>query len=301
MVFFQNHLGEFYALGTALFWTITALAFESASLKVGSITVNVIRLILGLLFLCIFTSISRGMILPLDASGKNLLWLGLSGLVGFVFGDLLLLKSFTIIGSRFAMLIMAMAPTLAAIFGWIILGERIGWLGLIGMVLTLGGISLAIVGREDKNARIKLKLSPKGVIYAFGGALGQGLGLVLSKLGMRGYDPFAATQIRVIAGIIGFSALISIIGRWTKVFEALTHVNAMKRIVIGSFFGPFLGVSFSLLAIARTEAGIASTIMSIVPVLLIPPAILFMKEKVTLIEIIGAIISVLGVAMFFIK
>jgi drug/metabolite transporter (DMT)-like permease len=241
------------------------------------------------------------MFLPFDASGWNWFWLILSGLVGFVFGDLLLFKSFTIIGSRFAMLIMAMAPPLAAIFGWIILGERIGWFGIIGMVVTLYGISLAILGREEKNTKIKLKLSPIGVLYAFGGALGQGLGLVISKLGMKGYDPFAATQIRVIGGIAGFAVLVSFMGRWPKVYEALHHLKAMKGIAIGSFFGPFLGVSFSLLAIVRTEAGIASTIMSIVPVLLIPPAILFLKEKVTLKEIIGAIISILGVAMFFIK
>lgn len=300
MSFFQNHLGEFFALGTAIFWTITSLAFESASLKVGSISVNIIRLFLGLFFISIFTSISRGMVLPVDASGWNWFWLILSGLVGFVFGDLLLFKSFTMIGSRFAMLIMALAPPLAAIFGWIILGERIGWFGIIGMVITLVGISLAILGREEKNTKIRLKLSPIGVLYAFGGALGQGLGLVISKMGMKGYDPFAATQIRIIGGIAGFTLLVSFIGRWSKVYKALYNLKAMKGITIGSFFGPFLGVSFSLLAIARTEAGIASTIMSIVPVLLIPPAIFFLKEKVTLMEILGAIISVLGVAMFFI-
>jgi drug/metabolite transporter (DMT)-like permease len=300
MSFFHDHLGELYALGTALFWTITAIAFESASIKVGSLSVNIIRLILGLLFLSIYTSIERVHILPVDASSWNWFWLGLSGMVGFVFGDLLLLKSFTIIGSRFAMLIMAMAPALAAIFGWIILGERIGWFGLFGMVLTFGGISLAIVGREDKNTKFKLKISPKGVLFAFGGALGQGLGLVLSKLGMKSLDPFAATQIRVIAGIAGFLALITLMGRWSKVYEALHYLNALRSIAIGSFFGPFLGVSFSLLAIVRTEAGIASTIMSIVPVLLILPAIIFKKEKVTLVEIIGAVISVFGVTLFFI-
>jgi drug/metabolite transporter (DMT)-like permease len=300
MSFFHNHAGELYALITAFFWTITALAFESASLKVGSIAVNIIRLTLALLFLSIYTGIVRGVILPTDATKWNWIWLGLSGFVGFVFGDLLLLKSFTIIGSRFAMLIMALAPALAALFGWIILDERIGRYGLTGMAFTIGGISLAILGREEKSARLKLKLAPIGVLYAFGGALGQGLGLVLSKLGMKGYDPFAATQIRVIAGIAGFAFLVTIMGRWSKIASSLMHVNAMKGIIIGSFFGPFLGVAFSLLAIVRTEAGIASTLMSIVPVLLIPSAILFLKEKVTLIEIIGAVLSIMGVAMFFI-
>jgi drug/metabolite transporter (DMT)-like permease len=299
MDFISHHTGELFALGTALFWTITAISFESASLKVGSLMVNIIRLLLAVLFLGIFTSFTRGQFFPVDASAKNWFWLALSGFIGFVFGDLLLLKSFTLIGSRFAMLIMAMAPPIAAVFGWIILKERIGWWGVAGMLITLGGISLAITGRKEKNARVKLKLSRRGVLFAFGGALGQGLGLVLSKLGMHGYDPFAATQIRVLAGATGFAILITILQRWPYFFKALNHKRAMQGIAIGSFFGPFLGVSFSLLAIVHTETGIAATIMSLVPVLIIPPAILLFKEKVTLIEIIGAIIGVLGVSLFF--
>ena len=78
------------------------------------------------------------------------------------------------------------------------------------------------------------------------------------------------------------------------------NIPAMKRIFVGSIFGPFLGVSFSLLAVQYTNAGIASTIMAIVPILIIPPSVIFLKQKVTIKEIIGAIISVGGVALFFI-
>ncbi|MBA7568025.1 hypothetical protein ES708_09744 [subsurface metagenome] len=300
MVFLQNHLGELYALCTAIFWTATALAFESASLKVGSVSVNIIRLLLGFLFLSMFTLISRSRFLPLDASTYHWIWLSLSGVVGFVIGDLFLFKSYTIIGSRFAMLIMALVPPLAAFFGFLILRERISFLSYTGMVLTVGGIAIAIISREDKKSKFSLKLPVKGVLYAFGGAAGQALGLVLSKLGMEGYDPFAATQIRIIAGIAGFCILVSFMRRWKKVYEALFHLKAMQGIALGSFFGPFLGVSFSLLAVAHTQTGIASTIMAIVPVLIIAPAIIVYKQKVTPLEILGAIISVSGVAFFFI-
>ena len=65
-----------------------------------------------------------------------------------------------------------------------------------------------------------LKLSPRGILYAFGGAVGQALGLVLSKFGLRDYDPFAATQIRIIAGIFGYVALVTILSRWGNVSRA---------------------------------------------------------------------------------
>jgi drug/metabolite transporter (DMT)-like permease len=300
MHYFQIYQGEFYALFTAIFWTATALAFESASLKVGSLSVNVIRLLIGLLFLSVFTWIQRGHFLPADASKNNWLWLSISGLIGFVFGDLFLFKSYTIIGSRFAMLVMSLVPPLAAFFGWIILGEKLNIISFLAMGITLTGISMAIFSREDKSAKLSLKLAPKGLLFAFGGAIGQALGLVLSKFGMQGYDPFAATQIRIIAGIVGFGILVSFAGRWKSIYQAMFNTRAILHTATGSFFGPFLGVSFSLLAVVHTEAGIASTIMSLVPVFIIAPAILFMKQKVTLLEIAGAAVSVIGVAIFFV-
>jgi drug/metabolite transporter (DMT)-like permease len=130
--------------------------------------------------------------------------------------------------------------------------------------------------------------------------VGQALGLVLSKFGMADYDPFAATQIRILAGIAGFGVLISIMGRWNRIMTSLIDVRGMKSLTLGAFFGPFLGVSFSLVAVKYTHAGIASTIMALVPIMIILPAVVFYKEKVTLPEIAGAFISVAGVALLFI-
>lgn len=299
MDFFTDHIGEFAALLTACFWTITSLSFESASNKIGSVAVNILRLIMGLLFLSIFTLIHRGMFLPTDARIENWFWLVLSGLVGFVFGDLFLFKSYTVIGSRFAMLIMTLVPPLTAFSGFLILGERLTLFNYVGMTLTFCGIALAIFSRNGKGEKLTLKLSPKGILYAFGGAVGQALGLVLSKLGVKDYDPFAATQIRIMAGIGGFAVLSTFLGRWSAIARATRDRSAMIPTTVGAFFGPFLGVSFSLIAIKFTEAGIASTIMALVPVLILLPAVVLYKQKVTIPEIAGAIISVGGVAMFF--
>ncbi|HUV00573.1 MAG TPA: DMT family transporter [Bacteroidales bacterium] len=299
MNFFANHLGEFAALLTAVFWTITALSFESASKKIGSLTVNILRLVIGFIFLSTYTLIKRGLIFPVDASLENWLWLTLSGLVGFVFGDLFLFKSFTMIGSRFSMLIMTLVPPITAFFSFIILGERLTFYNYLGMTLTFMGISMAVFSRNGKGEKLSLKLSSRGVLYAFGGAVGQALGLVLSKFGLRDYDPFAATQIRVIAGIAGYAFLITILMRWNNVIKATSNRSGMIPTTIGAFFGPFLGVSFSLIAVKFTEAGIASTIMALVPVFIILPAVILYKQRVTIPEIAGAFLSVGGVALFF--
>jgi drug/metabolite transporter (DMT)-like permease len=300
MDFINSHVGEFAALLVAVFWTISALAFESASNRLGSVAVNILRLVIGFIFLSLLTLVTRGHLFPSDASADNWLWLTLSGFIGFVFGDLFLFKSYTIIGSRFSMLIMTLVPPLTALFGWLIMGEQLSPLNFAGMTLTFTGIAMAIFSRENKNERFRIKLSSTGLLYAFGGALGQALGLVLSKFGMKDYDPFASTQIRIIAGMAGFAMLVTAMRRWKSVIAAVSDVRGMKSLSLGAFFGPFLGVSFSLLSVRYTKAGIASTIMALTPVFIILPAVMLYKEKVTIAEVAGAILSVGGVALFFI-
>jgi len=296
---FQNHAGELASLLVAVFWSVTALSFEYATRSVGSLPVNIIRLVLGLLFLILLNLTIRGMALPLDANVHNWVWLSVSGLIGFVLGDLFLFRSYPIIGSWFAMLIMTLAPPMAAVFGWILLNERLSLQSVAGMFITLTGISLAIF-RPDKMSR-KLTLSKplRGVLYAFGGAFGQALGIVFSKYGMQDYNPFAATQIRIMAGIAGFALVVSFGRQWAAVGRAMKNRKAFTGITIGSFFGPFLGVSFSLVAVQLTATGIASTIMALVPIFIIPPSMIFFRHKITFAEILGTVISLCGVALFF--
>jgi drug/metabolite transporter (DMT)-like permease len=227
------------------------------------------------------------------------LWLSLSGLVGFVFGDYFLFHSYRLISSRIAMLIMTFVPPVTAFLGWIVLGEMMTTQHLIGMTLTVSGIALTIFAKPN-GQKIQLKYPMKGLLYAFFGVLGQAGGLVLSKYGMMDYSPFASTQIRIIAGAVGFGLIIAFTGKTMFVINALKNKTALAGITIGSFFGPFLGVSFSLLAIQNTSTGIASTIMALVPILIIPPAAIFFKQRVTLLDYIGAVISVGGVVMFFV-
>jgi drug/metabolite transporter (DMT)-like permease len=322
-----KHSGEIAALFTAMFWTITALAFEAAGRKIGSLIVNLLRLLVGFFFLSLFTWIFRGYLLPVDASSRTWLILILSGLVGFTFGDLCLFQSFVVIGARLSMLLMALAPPMTAMISWIILGEKMTRLSILGMIVTITGIALVVLKREDTprkpEGRRKFRFNYPfwGILLGLGGAFGQSLGLVLSKLGMRepvsaaaaginhiaqnynqiaqSYNPFASAQIRVIAGIAGFVILFTILCKWKPTFQAFSNHKAMWQLSLGGFFGPFLGVSFSLLAVQLTNTGIASTIMAMVPVIIIPPSIILFKEKVTLKEIAGAILAVSGVALFF--
>lgn len=301
----QDHFGEIAGVLTAVFWTVTSLAFESAGKKVGSLSVNLIRLVMAFFFIGIYSWITRGFFFPTDATFFQWKWLAISGLIGFVIGDLLLFQAFVVVGARISMLMMALAPPFAALIGWLMLGEVLAPMSWLGMAITMIGIVIVILKREktEENGtivkRIKSGYSVTGILLALGGALGQAAGLVISKKGMGEYDAFSASQIRVLTGVVGFTILFFFMKRWKKVWEAVQHKPAMKRITLGAFFGPFLGVSFSLLAVQHTQAGIAATLMAISPVLIIPPAIILFKEKVNWKEILGALITVGGIVLFF--
>lgn len=295
----HSYFGELAALGTAICWAISPIAFEYAGKKVGSLAVNYIRLIIAFLFLGIYTFFTRGMFLPIDATNTNWIWLTISGIIGFVIGDLFLFEAYVQIGARLSMLIMATVPILSALADYIIIGQKLTLFDVIGMLVTIYGIALVILVKNSDEKTVKLSKPIKGFFYAFMGAFGQAFGLIFSKVGMGSYDAFAATQIRTIAGIIGFSIIITYSKEWRNIFNAFKQAKVMKYIAVGSFFGPFLGVSFSLLALQYTATGIASTIMSISRIIIIPASIIIFHEKVTKKEILGAFISILGVGILF--
>lgn len=285
------------ALGTAICWTIGALCFEYSSKKVGSVAVNVLKLYIAFILFTVFSWILRGTPFPMDASGHAWFWLAMSGVVGFVIGDMFLFKALTIIGARMSMLIMALVPPVTAVIGFFILNEKLSPKEILGMAMTLSGVAVVILTRDG--SKKKLKHPMKGILFAGIGMLGQALGIILSKYGMRDYNAFSATHIRVIAGIVIFTIMFFHRDVWSKCWNSLRHKSAMGYLVVGAVFGPFVGVYLSLVAIQHTSTGVASTIIAIVPVLIIPFSIFFFKEKINLREIIGAIIAVAGTSLMF--
>ena len=291
---FQSHIGEFAGLGVSLCWTMSALFFEKAGHKIGSLSVNFIRLLFAIGFLGITTFISRGIFFPTDATGYQWFWLGLSGFIGFFLGDMLLFQSYMVIGSRTATLVMSLAPMLTAVIGWFFLNEILSAKNIIAIIISVSGIIIAI-----SNRKMKLNIPFKGFLLAFGGAMGQAVGLILSKKGMGHYDPVAATQIRAIFGLFSFGILITVLRRWPKIRQAFTHTSAMKSVTVGAIFGPFIGVALGLFAIQQTKTGIASTLMALVPIFIIAPSAIMFKEKIKPQQVIGAVVSIAGASLFF--
>ena len=273
------------------------MAFEAAGKRIGSLNVNLARVVLGVLFLSVFCYLRRGLWLPSDASLHAWIWLSASGIAGLTLGDMCLLKAFVLVGSRISALIMAFVPMLSALISWVFLGELLNLQDQAGMLLTTTGIVMVVMRRPNGKARNKYPL--KGLLLAMGGAIGQSVGLVFSKFGMGSYDAFAANHIRLLAALAGFTVIFLVTGRWRGVLPAVGHRSGMGFATLGSFFGPFVGVSLSLYAVQHTQVGVAATIIALVPVFIIPPAVLIKKEVIGLRDVTGAFIAVAGSVLLF--
>ena len=304
----MHYLGEFISIGVAFSWTATALLSEFGSKRLGNLTLNVLRMALALLFSVVLFGVVTGNILPPGASAEACGWMLLSGLVGYVIGEFCLFQCYIIIGSRYGQLFMTLAPLSAALMAWVTLGQQMTLMSILAMLVTLFGISISVLGRGEHH-KVSLKLPLNGILFAIGAAVCQGVGLVLSKIGMDYYEPsasmpewlvpFSANFYRCVAGIIGFTFLLYFRDGIGPLREAMHDKKGLYVATATTIFGPFVGVGFSLMAVQYTAAGIASTLMAMTPIIIILPAYWLFHEKITWKAILGALISVIGVSLFF--
>jgi drug/metabolite transporter (DMT)-like permease len=301
--------GQLAALGTAFCWAITSTYFEAAGRRVGSLQVNLTRMVVAFAIFAMYSVINTGGLLPLNADRHIWIWLSLSGLVGFVFGDLFLFQAFVDLGARRAMLVYSSVPPMTAILGWLILGEVLTATQIAGMVITVLGIVTVVAARPASPSPrpVAVPMSTpqghyrRGVWFAMLGSLGQAMGLVLSRYGAPTFDAFAATQIRILSGLIGFAVLFTVLRRWHRISVTFRDRTAMNMIARGAFFGPFLGVSLGLFAAQRAGTGIAATLIATVPVILMVTAITVHRERVGVQEGVGILMAVAGVALLFLQ
>jgi drug/metabolite transporter (DMT)-like permease len=293
-------LGEIFAVLTAILWSGTSIVFTEASVRVGSLYVNITRLLLAVCYLSL-TIFLFGF--SFDLSSNQIFNLVLSGFAGLVIGDTFLFKSFQHIGARLSMLIMAIAPGISALLAFFFLNEVISLIGIAGMLITITGIAMVILQRKEKPAS-KYKINKIGIVYAIIGAIGQAVGLIFAKHAFNEgeINGFVAAFVRISSSIIFLYPLFLFTKKIKNPFAVF--VNQKKALIftiIGSIIGPFLGITFSLISVANTNVGIASTLMATVPIIMLPLVRFYYKEKLSWISILGAFVAVGGIAILFLR
>jgi drug/metabolite transporter (DMT)-like permease len=291
------YLGESAALLTALCWSLNSVCFTVAGRRVGSASVNIGRLLMAWVAMIAVHLVVFGSPFPFHAGAARLGWLGLSGLIGFALGDALLFEAFVLIGARLAMLLMTLSPIFSALLAWMFLGQSLSLPKILAMIVTLGGIGWVVWGGGDHEDHPHLW---RGVLLGVGGAMGQSVGLICSMFGLVGnFPPISANLIRVTAGVIALVLYFGATGRLRNSLVTLRDGRATAFIGLGAVTGPVLGVVLSLIAITRASMGVAATLMSLSPVILLPVSHFVFKEKVGGHAILGTLLALAGAAALF--
>ncbi len=296
------YLGEIAALGTSLCFAIGPTFFTLAGREVGSVVVNRSRLVVALLYLCISHYIFYGTFFPLNAGGERWLWFGISGVIGLTLGDAGLFQAFIMLGPRLTMLVFAVSPVIGAILGLLFLHDTLTAMQVLGIAVTLGGIAWVVLGQGNEAQRTLSKRDYSlGILFALIGAAGQAIGLFAAKVGLSGDYPALSGQIlRMFTAMAAIWIWTFAVGKGKDTVLTLkAHPRAVKNILIASLIGPALGVWFSLVSVQNTDLGIASTLQSLQPVLLIPIGYFFFQEEVTWQSVVGTLVALGGVAILF--
>ncbi len=293
-------IGEIAALLTSIFWAGSSVLFTLAGKQVGSIKVNRIRVILALLFLMSLNLAFYGYLLPFNAGVDRWGWFAVSGIIGYAMGDILLFQSFISVGPQLGMLMMSLAPLISAVLAWIFFGEILNLVQILGVMLALVGVIWVIAWRKN-DTRSQFNSPMKGVLFGLGAAAGQSIGYILSKQGLTdNFSPIAGNSIRMLAAVIVLWALASIQGKTREtVYSLHEKPKVLGWLIAAAFIGPVLGATLSMFALQHTQVGIASTLIALPPVFLLPVSWLVFKEKFSWYPIPGTLVAIGGVALLF--
>jgi drug/metabolite transporter (DMT)-like permease len=294
------YAGESAAVATAVCWAFNSICFTLAGRKVGSPTVNGARLVLALAMLVPLHLVLFGTAYPIHAGRGPLLWLSLSGLIGFALGDAFLFEAFLCLGARVAMLLMTLAPIFSVLLARVFLGQTLGWGKGLAILATLAGIAWVVADTPAEEGDAPPRRWALGIVLGTAGALGQALGLVLSNLGMKGgLNPWSANLIRVTAGTAAVLLWFLMRGQLMDYTARLKDRTSTLWIAAGAVTGPVIGVALSLFSITHAPMGVAATLMSLSPILLLPAGVWIFRERVTPWAWAGTALSLAGAAALF--
>jgi drug/metabolite transporter (DMT)-like permease len=295
----MNYLGEYAALATSFFFAMTAIIFASTGRSIGSQATNYIRLLFALVYLVIVNLVLFKEPLPYSAQISQWVWFSLSGMTGLSLGDTFFFLSLVSVGPRLGSLLFSLAPVYGSFLAWILFGETLNSIQILGIVLAMAGSGWVVTSYEEPIDTPKGH-TKRGIIFGILAGLGQALGLIFAKQGMTDdFSPFQGNLIRIIAALI-FTTL------WTAFSKDMGAISAARQkpqaillVALGAMAGPLLGVSASLFAIQHAEVGVASALMALPPVVVLPVSYFVFKEKVGWQAIAGTFVAILGVACLF--
>ncbi|MEM7675871.1 MAG: DMT family transporter [Myxococcota bacterium] len=291
-------MGELAALVAALLWAIASTQFAVLGQRLSALTLNVLKTLIGLLFMAVTLVITSGNLWPPSLDDTDFAWLVVSGLLGLTIGDWAYFQSLIRLGARRALLLWALIPPLTALGAVPVLGEPLGPRLILGITVTVGGVTWVMREQTDKaNQSSDKAVDLASIGFGILAVLAQCGGSLTAKLGGHGLDALSISVVRLAAGSVGILVWAIAQKRVPAVLAVLKQTRLTARVVTATFVGTYLGIWLSMLSLQLTLAGIAATLSSTSPIFVLPIARFWLRESVSFRAIVGATIAVAGIAI----
>lgn len=286
--------GPLVALGCALSWAIAIIFWRKGGVGVHAFALNVFKNGLALLLILPTLFYVEGSLsTPMSASDFWLLVL--SGTIGIGISDALYLWSLNIIGaSRLAIIDCIYAPSIM-LLAWILLGENLSPLQIVGAGLVVSAVFL--VTHEETDNPLEKRILLKGSFVCMIAIVSMAGGILMVKPIFSRVPLFFVITLRLAAGFIS-SFLITIALKERKaVFLSLIHAKDKGLIFIASFFGTYISMVMWVAGFKYNQAAIAAVLNQTTTFFTVLFAALFLGEKITLRKTIATIIAFCGVVV----
>lgn len=298
--------GELAALAAAACWATASLLYGKTKLSALGMNLGKNVLASAILFVQLLVlaayrlqdaSLSTAGVFCADAT--SWMWLGLSAVIGIVFGDTFYFRSLQILGPRKALILSTTAPVFAAGFGFLFLGEVLNVVIVTGVLMTTGGVGFVVADRKSANESPGLfpGSTAVGVMAALGAAVCQALGGVCSKIGMEGCDSVEAAFIRLFTAAVIVLLIVWYTNRLKDVADRLADKKLLKTFVPAAVLGTWLGIWFCQISYKFTTVSIATTLLATTPLFVVPLVRIFNGHQITVRAVVGTLIAVGGIVL----
>lgn len=275
--------------------------------RVNPTSVAVVRLVFAVGALAAIHAVVFGTLWPVNIPSRAFWVLCLSGVAGAALGDLCYFHSLNLIGPRLTMTIASLAPVIAALLVLLPpLRERMTWPQVAGMLVAVGGVAWVVSERRGREAWPTTPRSfRRGVALGLLSALFQAVGFVGSRLGMNAFSaapvpPFSASLVRVAAACVGCWFVVACSGRARATLTPFRSRSNLVWLLLGVAAGPVVGIWLSMVALQGAATGVASTLISMSPLALIPFTWAAYGERPTWGRVLATAVALSGIALMMI-
>lgn len=294
----NNYPGELAALSAAFIWAVASVIYTGVGRQLSPLVLNLVKGLIAIVLL-IATLLLTGNLFP-TVSFRSLILLLLSGAVGIGFGDTAYFAALNCIGPRRTLVLESLSPPLAAVLALIFLQEQLPPSGWVGIVLTIVGVTWVVLERS-REAVTPSVLPFRGIVLGLLAAGGQAGGAVMSRAALVGTDinPLWSTFIRLVGGIIILLIWLGVQRQSIRVLKPLRSPRLFIIVAGTAFISTYLGIWLQQLSLKYAPAGVSQSLSATSPLFVIPIAVIFAGDKVSVRAVLGVLVAIAGVWLLF--